>query len=163
NTPNKYKKDVVTRKTRSQTIIEVTVAGKLTNSTSIQKPRTQQRQRSQLKINSQLDDTIADIYDERGQKLKGPAVEDPTVQLLLDLRKGLKASRLESLRQKKQPVAREGLSVAHNKYYDTDSDAILYSLSLDKTEESANEIDDADESGMDLSDDNLIRDNDATR
>nr|GFC32683.1 hypothetical protein [Tanacetum cinerariifolium] len=99
----------------------------------------------------QLDDTIADIYDERGQKLKGPAVEDPTVQLLL-----------ESLRQKKQPVAREGLSVAHNKYYDTDSDAILYSLSLDKTEESANEIDDADESGMDLSDDNLIRDNDAT-
>nr|GFC81832.1 hypothetical protein [Tanacetum cinerariifolium] len=146
NTPNKYKKDVVTRKTRSQTIIEVAVAGKLTNSTSIQKPRTQQRQRSQLKINSQLDDTIADIYDERGQKLKGPAVEDPTVQSLLD-----------------QPVAREGLSVAHNKYYDTDSDAILYSLSLDKTEESANEIDDADESGMDLSDDNLIRDNDATR
>ncbi|GJT82366.1 hypothetical protein Tco_1056708 [Tanacetum coccineum] len=34
-----------------------------------------------------------------GKKLKGPAVEDPEVQLLLDSQKGSKASRLESLRQ----------------------------------------------------------------
>nr|GEU66108.1 hypothetical protein [Tanacetum cinerariifolium] len=82
-----------------------------------------------------------DMYNEWGQKLKGPAVEDLTLQSLLNLRKGLKASRLESLRQQKQPVAEEGLSAAHNKYYsssDTDSDATLYSSSLDKQEGSAN-------------------------
>ncbi|GJY98928.1 hypothetical protein Tco_0516358 [Tanacetum coccineum] len=84
-------------------------------------------------------------------------VDDPAVQFLLDLRKGSKASRLESLKQKKQAVAREGSSVAHNKYYDSsdiDSDATLYTLSSKKPEESANETDDADESDMDLSDDN---------
>ncbi|GKE29052.1 hypothetical protein Tco_1444436, partial [Tanacetum coccineum] len=51
----------------------------------------------------------------------GPTVEDPTVQSLTDLRKGSKASRLESLKQKKQAVVGEGSSAAHNKYYD-DSD-----------------------------------------
>nr|GEW66259.1 hypothetical protein [Tanacetum cinerariifolium] len=35
-------------------------------------------------------------------KLKGPAVDDPAVQSLLDLRKGSKATRLESLKQKKK-------------------------------------------------------------
>ncbi|GJT44037.1 hypothetical protein Tco_0952752 [Tanacetum coccineum] len=115
NVPNKHKKDVVPRKTRSLTIAEET-----------------------------------DV----GQKLKGPAVEDPTIQSLLDLRKGSKASRLENLRQKKQPVTGEGSGVAQNKYYsssDTASDATLYSSSSD---ESANETDDADESDMDLSHDN---------
>ncbi|GJT16218.1 hypothetical protein Tco_0874924 [Tanacetum coccineum] len=77
--------------------------------------------------------------------------------------KGSKASRLKSLRKKKQPVAGEGSSAAHNKYYDTNSDATLYSSSLDKTEEGANETDDADESDMDLSDDNPQGDNDAAR
>ncbi|GKA58097.1 hypothetical protein Tco_0757285 [Tanacetum coccineum] len=75
-------------------------------------------------------------------------------------------SRLESLRQKKQPVAGEGLSGAHNKYYDLsyiDSDATLYSSSSDKTEESANKTDDAGESDMDLSDDNLDGDDAAAR
>ncbi|GJU85727.1 hypothetical protein Tco_1293273 [Tanacetum coccineum] len=43
----------------------------------------------------------------------------------------------------------------------TDSDATLYSSSSDKTEESTNEIDDANESNMDLSDDNPDGDNDA--
>ncbi|GJR64561.1 hypothetical protein Tco_0010626 [Tanacetum coccineum] len=83
-------------------------------------------------------------------KLKGPTVEDLIVQSLLDLRKGSKASRLESLKQRKQGVTGEGSSVAHSKQYDdseTNSDAILYSLRLD-------EIDDADESDMDLLDDN---------
>ncbi|GKE50322.1 hypothetical protein Tco_1481580, partial [Tanacetum coccineum] len=56
------------------------------------------------------------------------------------------------------------LSVVHNKYYDssyTDSDAILYSSSSDKPEESANETDDAGEYDMDLSDDNPKGDDDA--
>ncbi|GJU45798.1 hypothetical protein Tco_1203064 [Tanacetum coccineum] len=131
NVPNKLKKDVVPRKTRSLTIAEEAVVGELANSISIQEPL--------------------------GKKLKGPAVEDPAVQSLLDLRKGSKASRLKSLRQKKQPVAGEGSSAAQDKYYsssDTDSNATLYSSSSDKPEGSANETDDADESDMDLSDDN---------
>ncbi|GJZ34039.1 hypothetical protein Tco_0579475 [Tanacetum coccineum] len=138
NVPNKLKKDVVPRKTRSLTIAEGAV----------------------------VDDTVVDTYAEWGQKLKGPAVEDPAVQSLLDLRKGSKASRLESLRQKKQPVVGEGSSVAHNKYYsslDTDSDATLYSSSSDKPEGSANETDDADESDIDLFDDNPHRDDDDAR
>ncbi|GKC59933.1 hypothetical protein Tco_1087531 [Tanacetum coccineum] len=101
-----------------------------------------------------------------GQKLKGLAVEDPTFQSLLDLQKRSKATRLEILRQKKQPVAGEGSSVAHNTYYslsDTNSDATLYSSSSDKPEGSANETDDADESDMDLSDDNRDGDDDDAR
>ncbi|GJS85000.1 hypothetical protein Tco_0751541 [Tanacetum coccineum] len=126
NVPNKLKKDVVPRKTKSLTIAEET-----------------------------------DV----GQKLKGPAVEDPAIQSLLDLRKGSKASRLENLRQKKQPVTGEGSS-AYNKYYsssDTASDATLYSSSSDKPEGSANETDDADEYDMDLSDDNPHRYDDDAR
>ncbi|GJT52377.1 hypothetical protein Tco_0978534 [Tanacetum coccineum] len=146
NVPNKLKKDVVPRKTRSLTIAEEIVVGELANSISIQEPCSQRRRRSQLTIESQTDEAVADIYNEWGQKLKGPAVEDPAVQSLLDLRKGSRASRLESLRQKKQPVAGEGSSAAHNIYYsssDIASDATLYSLSSDKLEESANETDDA--------------------
>ncbi|GJT54079.1 hypothetical protein Tco_0989133 [Tanacetum coccineum] len=85
---------------------------------------------------------------------------------MLDLRKGSKARRLKSLKRRKQAVVREGSSAAHNKYYDsfdTDSDATLYSLSSEKPEESANETDDANESDMDLSDDNLDEDNDVVR
>ncbi|GKA17358.1 hypothetical protein Tco_0697195 [Tanacetum coccineum] len=74
-------------------------------------------------------------------KLKGPVVEDPAVQSLLDLRKGSKASKLEN----------------------NDSEATLYSLISDTTEKSANETDDADESDMDLSDDNLNGDDDVVR
>ncbi|GKE05333.1 hypothetical protein Tco_1397351 [Tanacetum coccineum] len=120
NAPNKLKKNVVPRKTRSLTIAEEAVVGLI--------------------------------------------VDDPVVQSLLDFRKGSKASRLESLKQKKKAVAGEGLSVAHNKYYDpsdNDSEATLYSSSSDKIEESVNETDDADESDMDLSDDNPQGDDDA--
>ncbi|GKE61234.1 hypothetical protein Tco_1511601, partial [Tanacetum coccineum] len=77
-----------------------------------------------------------------------------------------KASRLESLRQNKQPVSGEGSSASHNKYYsslDTDSDATLYSSSSDKSEESANKTDDTDESDRDLSNDNPHGDDDAAR
>ncbi|GJW39346.1 hypothetical protein Tco_0065191 [Tanacetum coccineum] len=119
NVPNKLKKDVVPRKIRSLTIAE---------------------------------EAVVDMYNEWGQKLKGLAVEDPVVKLLLDLRKGSKANRLESLMQKKQPVAREGSSASYNKYYsssDTNSDATLYSSSSNKSEESANETDDAEKSDMD--------------
>ncbi|GKD81775.1 hypothetical protein Tco_1348614 [Tanacetum coccineum] len=112
---------------------------------------------------TQLDDTVADIYAEWGRKLKCPAVEDLAVQSLLDLWKVSKARRLESLMQKKQPDAGEGSSVAHNKYYDTDNDAKFYSSTSEKTEESVNETDDADESNMDLSNDNLHGDDDAAR
>ncbi|GKG49408.1 hypothetical protein Tco_0515860, partial [Tanacetum coccineum] len=41
------------------------------------------------------EETVVDMYNEWGQKLKGPAVDDPAVQSLLDLQKGSKASRLE--------------------------------------------------------------------
>ncbi|GKC53620.1 hypothetical protein Tco_1076365 [Tanacetum coccineum] len=66
-------------------------------------------------------------------------VEDLAVQSLLDLQERSKASRLESLKQKKQTVVGEGLKEINNK------------------------TDDADNSNMDLSDDNLNRDDDAAR
>nr|GEU87126.1 hypothetical protein [Tanacetum cinerariifolium] len=106
------------------------------------------------------------MYNEWGQKLKGTAVEDLAIQSLLDLQKRSKASRLESLRQKKQPVEREGSSATHNKYYpssDITSDTTLHSSSLDKSEKSANETNDAKESNMDLSDDNPHGDDDTLR
>nr|GEU51694.1 hypothetical protein [Tanacetum cinerariifolium] len=93
-------------------------------------------------------------------------VEDPAVHLLLDLRKGLKASRLESLRQKKQPVTGKGSSAAHNKYYsssDTASDSTLYSSSSNESKESTKETNDAGKSDMNLPDDNPHRDNDDAR
>ncbi|GJU12789.1 hypothetical protein Tco_1135185 [Tanacetum coccineum] len=139
------------------------VVGGLANSISIHEPRSQRRRRSQLKIDSQTNETVKDMYNEWGQKLKGTIVDDPVVQSLLDLRKGSKDSRLESLKQKKQPVAGEGSSDAHNKYYsssDNASDATLYSSSSDKSEESAKETDDADKSNMDLSNDNPHGDDD---
>nr|GEY11979.1 hypothetical protein [Tanacetum cinerariifolium] len=92
NVPNKLKKDVVPRKTRTLTIAEVTVVGKLANSITIQEPHTQRRQMSQLTIESQINDAVVNIYDEWGQKLKGLIVKDPVVQYLLNLRKGSKAS-----------------------------------------------------------------------
>ncbi|GKE57520.1 hypothetical protein Tco_1496705, partial [Tanacetum coccineum] len=75
---NVPKKDIVPSKTRSLTIAEETVVRELSNS-----------------IN---------MYAEWIQKLKGHIVEDPEVQPLLDLRKGSKASRLKSLKQKKKTV-----------------------------------------------------------
>ncbi|GJY26603.1 hypothetical protein Tco_0401329 [Tanacetum coccineum] len=65
-------------------------------------------------------------------------INDPAVQSLLDLRKGSKASRLKSLKQKKYAVTGEGSSAAHTKYYDTsdrESDATRYSSCSDTSEE----------------------------
>ncbi|GJZ60868.1 hypothetical protein Tco_0616684 [Tanacetum coccineum] len=134
NVPKMFKKDVVLRKTRSLTDTEETVEVELVKSIST---------------------------DEQC-----PAVEDLAVQSLLDLQKGSKASRLESLRQKKQAVSGKGLSVAHTTFYDTSdtkSNATRYSLCSDTSEESANEIDDADDSDMDLTDDEPKGDDDIAR
>ncbi|GJT79878.1 hypothetical protein Tco_1054220 [Tanacetum coccineum] len=152
NVPTSLKIDVVPWKTRSLTITEETVVSELVNSISIQEPRTQQCQRSQLTIDRETKKAVADMYNVWGQKLKGLAVDDLAVQSLLDLQKRSKASRLESLKQKKQAVVGEGSSAAHNKYYDDsdiDSNATLYSSSSDGSEENTNETDDADESDMD--------------
>ncbi|GJR16188.1 hypothetical protein Tco_0798840 [Tanacetum coccineum] len=64
NVPNKLKKDDVPRKTRSLTIAEEAVVGELVNSISIQEPRSQRRQKSQLTIDSQSDKAVADMYNE---------------------------------------------------------------------------------------------------
>ncbi|GJU00655.1 hypothetical protein Tco_1110993 [Tanacetum coccineum] len=133
NVSNKLKKDDVPRKTISLTIVEEAVVCELAKSISIQEPRSQRPRRRQLTIDNPTDDAVTDMYNEWGHKLK---------------------------------VAGEGSSVAQNKYYSTsyiDSDATLYSLSSDELEESANETDDADESNMDLSNDNPHGDDDATR
>ncbi|GJY22890.1 hypothetical protein Tco_0396548 [Tanacetum coccineum] len=62
-----------------------------------------------------------------GKKLKGVAIEDSSVQSLLDLRKGFKESRLESMRQEMQADRGEGSSAAKDRefeyFLDTDSDA----------------------------------------
>ncbi|GJX74022.1 hypothetical protein Tco_0312617 [Tanacetum coccineum] len=65
-----------------------------------------------------------------------------------------------------QKIKGEGSSVSQNIYYsssDNDNDATLYSSSSEKPEGSANEIDDADKSDMDLSDDNPDRNDDDER
>ncbi|GKF34591.1 hypothetical protein Tco_0107791, partial [Tanacetum coccineum] len=112
-------------------------------------------QKSNTYLQSKMkEEKICTMSGDRNSKVL--QFEDLAVQSLLDLRKGSKASRLKSLRQKKQPVAGEGSSVDHNKYYsssDTASDATLYSLSSDESEESENETDDTDESDTDLSND----------
>nr|GEW72068.1 hypothetical protein [Tanacetum cinerariifolium] len=91
--------------------------------------------------------------------------EDPeTKMIVVSKMEGSKASKLKSLKKNKPAVVGEGSSVVHNKYYassDTDSDAKLDSSCLEKLKESANETDDADESDMELSNDNLNGDDDA--
>ncbi|GKB10585.1 hypothetical protein Tco_0844508 [Tanacetum coccineum] len=69
--------------------------------TSLKKDDVLRKTRSQIIV----EETVV------GQKLKGLVVDDPAVQSLLDLQKGSKANRLESLKQKKQAVAGKGLSV----------------------------------------------------
>ncbi|GJT06855.1 hypothetical protein Tco_0841317 [Tanacetum coccineum] len=63
---------------------------------------------------------------------------------------------------KKDVVPRKtrSLTIAEEAVVDTATDATLYSSSLDKSKESANETDDVDESNMDLSNDNPNRDDD---
>nr|GEZ50956.1 hypothetical protein [Tanacetum cinerariifolium] len=120
------------------------------------------RRRSDFKLHSLQDDhPITKLLSiTNGDYKFGMEVPDAMISDEIKKKAGL-----ESLRQKKQPVARERSSAAHNKYYssfDTDSDTTLYSSSSDKTEKSANKTDDADESDMDLFDDNPYGDDDAT-
>nr|GEV32236.1 ribonuclease H-like domain-containing protein [Tanacetum cinerariifolium] len=131
NVPKLFKKNDVPRKTRSLTVAEETITYELAKSVSIKEPHTQQQRMSQLRIDSQIDDDVAIT--------------------------------LKSLKQKNQPVEGEGSSATHTKYYDnleTDSYAILYSTCSDMSKKSANETDDADGSNIDLTDDNLVRDDD---
>ncbi|GKE29737.1 hypothetical protein Tco_1445121 [Tanacetum coccineum] len=92
NFPSAFKKNVVPRKTRSLTVAD----------NIVEEPAAD----------------VKDTYAEWGQKRKGHVVEDPDAHLLLDLCKGSKTRRLESLKQAKQVVAGEGLSATHNKYYE---------------------------------------------
>nr|GEV20822.1 putative reverse transcriptase domain-containing protein [Tanacetum cinerariifolium] len=69
-------------------------------------------------VRSRRGKDVEDTYAEWGQKLKVHVIEDLAVQSLLDLRRGSKESRLESLRHEKQPVGGEGSSVAHKKYFE---------------------------------------------
>ncbi|GJR60511.1 hypothetical protein Tco_1502673 [Tanacetum coccineum] len=146
NIPIMFKKNVVPRKTRSlsvaDNIVEEPVVVELAKSICIE--------------------------EQRRKKLKGPEVEDPAIQSLLDIHKGSKASRLESMKQMKQAITGEGSSVAHNKYYEfenisaTNSDATQDSSRLDTNEEKDVETDDSEDSNLDLSEDEPRGDDDAT-
>nr|GEU72843.1 hypothetical protein [Tanacetum cinerariifolium] len=173
NVPSAFKKNVVPRKTSSLTvanhIVEEPVAVKLVKSISIKEQRHQQRVIiTQLTIDRKIKKDVEDKYTGWGQKLKGPQVEDPVVQSLLDLRKGSKARRLESIKQMKQVVAGEGSCAAHNKYYEfenilaTDSDTTQDSYRLDINEERDDETDDSDDFNLDLSKDEPKGDDDVT-
>ncbi|GKF74330.1 hypothetical protein Tco_0220662, partial [Tanacetum coccineum] len=92
-------------------------------------------------------------------KKNSPEVEDLAVHSMLDLRKGSKASRIESMKQMKQVVAREGSSATYNKYREfenissTYSDATQDSYCSNTNEERDDGTDDFDDSDMDLSED----------
>ncbi|GKF75741.1 hypothetical protein Tco_0225185, partial [Tanacetum coccineum] len=105
----------------------------LAHSISIEEPRSQQRRRSRLTIDRQTDEAIANMYNEWGQKLKGPTVKDPIVQSMLDLRKGSKANKLKSLRQKKQPVARDYVAARYGVFLHNKSTTIPNSTYLGST------------------------------
>ncbi|GKF00684.1 hypothetical protein Tco_0027607, partial [Tanacetum coccineum] len=89
-------------------------------------------------------------------------IEEPVAVELaksINLRKGSKASRLESLKHAKQVVRGEGSSVAYKIYYEfenilaADSDATQDSSSSDTDEERDDETNDFDDFDMDLSED----------
>ncbi|GJY86593.1 hypothetical protein Tco_0500619 [Tanacetum coccineum] len=133
------------------------VAVELAKSISIEDQRHQQRKiMTQLTINRQIERDVEDTYPEWGQKCKGHVVKDPDAYILLDLRKGSMASMLESLKQAKQAVAREGSSAAYNKYHEfdnisaTNSKATQDSSRSNTDEEKDVETDDFDDSDMDL-------------
>nr|GEZ05658.1 hypothetical protein [Tanacetum cinerariifolium] len=73
------------------------------------------------------------------EKLKGHVIKDPDVQSLLDIRKGSKERKVESLRQEKQPVGGKALNT---------------------NEAKDDETDDSNNSNMDLSDDEPKGDDD---
>ncbi|GKA53896.1 hypothetical protein Tco_1424579 [Tanacetum coccineum] len=107
NVPNEIKKNVVPKKTRplivADNIVEEPVTVELAKSISIEEQQRQQREiMTQLTIDKQIEKDVEDMYAEWGQKLKGLVIEDQVVQSLLDLHRGSKENRLESMRQEKQ-------------------------------------------------------------
>ncbi|GKD55574.1 hypothetical protein Tco_1288961 [Tanacetum coccineum] len=145
NVPSAFKKNVVPRKTRSLTIVdnivEELVVVELVKSISCEDRHCQQHEIiTQLTSNRQI------------EKM---------------LKTRSKASRLESLKQAKQAVAGKGSSAAHNKYHEfenisaTDTEATQDSSRSNTDEEKDVEIDDSDDSKMDLSKDKPKRDGDA--
>ncbi|GKA80724.1 hypothetical protein Tco_0787416 [Tanacetum coccineum] len=165
NVPCKPKKAIVPKKPRTlivaDNIVEETVAVELAKSVSIKEQRPQQHDiMTQLTIERQVKRDVEDTYPaERGLKLKGVTPEDLVVQSLLDLRKGSKESKLESMRKERQAVGGEGSSSVHDKYYEfedilaTDSDATRDSSCSDTDEEKDDETNDSEDFDMDLSDD----------
>ncbi|GJV53293.1 hypothetical protein Tco_1449034 [Tanacetum coccineum] len=97
-----------------------------------------------------------------GKKFKRIATEDPAVQLLPDLRKGYKESRLESIRQEIQASKGEGSSVARDgefeDFSDTNSHATASSSWSDTDKD--DDKDDAKNSNMGISDDDSNKDDD---
>ncbi|GJX42152.1 hypothetical protein Tco_0257142 [Tanacetum coccineum] len=113
NVPSVFKKNVMPKKTRSLTvadnILEESVVVELAKSISIEDQQRQQHEiMTQLTIDRQIEKDVKVTYVEWGQKYKGPVVKDPAIQSLLNLHRGSKECRLESLRKEKKPVKEEG-------------------------------------------------------
>ncbi|GJX44095.1 hypothetical protein Tco_0260771 [Tanacetum coccineum] len=138
NVSSAFKKNVVPKKQRSiivadNLVPQEDVAVELAKSVSIKERQLQQRDlMTQLTIERQIEKYVEDTYAEWGQKLKGPATEDPVVQSLLDLRRGSKEN----------------------------SDVTRDSLGSDTDQKKEDETDDSDDSDMDLSDDEPKGDDD---
>nr|GEV09708.1 hypothetical protein [Tanacetum cinerariifolium] len=92
--------------------------------------------------------------EHRRKKLKGIAIKDPTVHSLLDLQKGSKESRLESMRQEMQVGKREWSSTVKDREFeyfsDIDIDAIASSSWSSDGDDTDNVKDDANNSNMDI-------------
>ncbi|GKB69257.1 hypothetical protein Tco_0930669, partial [Tanacetum coccineum] len=170
NVSSKPKKDDVPRKKRTITYAnnlleiedEAILLAKLV-STKEQR-RQQQGIMTQLVIEKEVNIEVEEAFAaEKGMKLKGIAIEDPAVQSLLDLQKGSKESRLESIRQEIQPSKGEGSNAAKDGEFEdfsgTDSDATQNS-SWSNTDKD-DDIDDAENSDMDISDDDSDKGDDA--
>ncbi|GJW41352.1 hypothetical protein Tco_0067197 [Tanacetum coccineum] len=158
NVSSKPKKDIVPRRKRTITYADNLLETEdevvlLAKSVSIEEQRRQQQRiMTQLVIEKDVNTEVEEAFAAKiGKKLKGIATEDPVVQSLLDLWKGSKESRLESIRQDIQTGKGEGSSAVKDgeiEYFsNTDSDATTSSSwSSDK--------DDAEDSDMDISNDN---------
>ncbi|GJR95911.1 hypothetical protein Tco_0268085 [Tanacetum coccineum] len=91
-------------------------------------------------------------------------VESKKVNVPNKLKKDMVPRKTRSLSIAEEIVVGEEPNAAYNKFYDSsDNDTTLYSSNSDKPKESANKTDDADESNMDLSDDNPDGDDDDVR
>ncbi|GJZ74773.1 hypothetical protein Tco_0639238, partial [Tanacetum coccineum] len=131
----------------------------LAKSVSTEEQRRQQQGiMTQLVIEKEANIEVEEAFPaKKGKKLKGIATEDPTVQSILDLQKGSKESKLESIRQEIEAGRREGSSAAKDgefEYFlDTDSDATTSSSWSSDGDDTDDDKDDAKVFNMDISDD----------